>query len=190
MPSHLDPGAPSRSLIPTVNYRIAAGASLYTILWNGCTVILSSATFDPGAFIRTVEKWQVDNTILIPSQFYEIARHPEFSADRMKSVLMMGTGGDVVTRTHFEIIKRMFPSVFLHLIVYAMTEGYGWVIGQFLPAIPVNQFPFVDDIGPVGTVKPGTRVRIYDPDSKDIVPRGETGKLIINSRSITHILSF
>lgn len=184
MPSPLDPGTPSKFLIATANHRIAAGATLYTALRNGYTVILSSVTFDPGAFIRTVEKWQVNNTILIPSQFYEVARHPEFSADRMKSVLMMGTGGDIVTRRDFGIIKRMFPSVFLHLIVYAMTEGSGWVMGPFSPAIPVDQIPFVDDICPVGTVKPGTRVRICDPDSKEVVPRGETGELIISSRSI------
>lgn len=184
MPSPKDSGTPSRFLVPTANYRIAAGASLYTALRNGYTVILSGATFDPGAFIRTIAKWQVNSALLIPSQFYEVARHPEFSADRMKSVVMMTTGGDIITRRHFEIIKRMFPSVFLHLIVYSMTEGSGWVMGPFSPALPVDQIPFVDDICPAGRVKPGTRVRIWNSKRNEIVRRGETGELIISSRSI------
>lgn len=183
-PSRTPQGRTIHWSISTGNYRIAASTALFGMFRAGWTIVLSGPSFDAGAVMKAIETWRIEFAMLIPSNIYQIIKHPDFSPGRLTSLIGIGIGGDVLTRTHFNIAKSAFPALSLFIVVYAMTEGSGWVSSPFPPNMAIDQIPWLDDICPAGRVQSGTRVRIWNPETKQILPQGETGELLVHSKSI------
>lgn len=185
-PSDNEPLPPvSRWNITTANYRIAAATAMFGIYLGAGTIVLPSPVFEAGAVIRATDKWKVSWSMMFPSQLHEIIKHPDYSPDRVKSLIGASFGGDILMASSFELVQRTYPATFLRLIIYAMTEGSGWFAPPFILPLPIDQLPFLDGIAPSGRgPQRGVRIRVWNPETKAVLPRGETGELVVHSHSV------
>lgn len=184
LPSTNFHGRTQRWSISTTNYRVAAATALINMYRTGYTMVIAATNFDAGAVLEAIERRQVDGVMLLPNNLYQLMHHPDYSPDSVKSVAALGIAGDVITQKHLQLMKRLFPTYMVTIVVYAMTEGAGWVAYPFVPITPIDKIPYLDGVVPAGRVQHGTRVRIVDPDTMSIIPRGETGELLVHSDSV------
>lgn len=144
---------------------------------HGATMVIPAPGFDPAATLRAIEQERCTAVYGVPTMFIALLGHPD-CADR--DVSSLRTGIMAGASCPVQVLKRCIDE--LHMaqvsIAYGMTE-----------TSPVSCQTTVDDdlerrTETVGRVHPHVEVKVVDPATGRVVPRGEPGELCTRAYSV------
>jgi fatty-acyl-CoA synthase len=139
-------------------------------LTHGSAVVLPSESFDAEACLRTVQEEHCTSLYGVPTMFIAQLDHPAFSRYRLDSLRTgIMAGAPCPVEVMRQVIERMhMPEV---TICYGMTETAP-VSFQSSPHDRIEA-----RVSTIGTVHPHVECKIVDPQTGQIVPRGQSGEL-------------
>jgi fatty-acyl-CoA synthase len=146
---------------------------------HGASVVLPAEAFEPVAVLDAVSEERCTTLYGVPTMFIaelaELDRDPErWDLSSLRTGIMAGSPCPVETMR--AVIDRMNMAEVT--ICYGMTE-----------TSPVSAQTGYDDelelrVSTVGTVHPHVEVRVADPDTGELLPRGETGEFQTRGYSV------
>lgn len=158
-------------------YHTMGMRSLLSIAFlNGKLVMIPD--YDAGLVLEHLEKEKISCVYLVPTIFYDIVYHPDFSRYNLSALKKLGYAGAAMTKALTEeIIAKLQPEIFVNH--YGSSEVYTFSTCHYLDRKP----------GCAG--KPGfhqrLRIVVPDPDGgstpADLVGPGVPGEIIIDLRS-------
>ena len=135
----------------------------------GATMVVPSPTFDPEAVLRALQDERCTSLYGVPTMFVAQLAHPglaDFDLSSMRTGIMAGSPCPT------EVMRRVIDDMGMSevTIAYGMTE-----------TSPVSTQTSTDDsvehrVSTVGRVLPHVESKIVDPDTGELVPRGEGGE--------------
>jgi fatty-acyl-CoA synthase len=136
---------------------------------HGCCIVVPSESFDPLAVIETVQAERCTSLYGVPTMFIAELDHPrfaEFDLSSLRTGVMAGSPCPVEVMKKVQSVMHM-PEV---TIACGMTE-----------TSPASTWTSVDDplekrVGTVGRVFPHVEIKIIDPETGAVVPRGVPGE--------------
>ncbi len=144
---------------------------------HGAAMIFPGESFDPLVAMRTVQEERCTALYGVPTMFIAELDHPEFKAfdfSTLRTGIMAGSPCPV------EVMKKVQKDMHMHevTICYGMTE-----------TSPVSTQSKTDDplekrVATVGQVHPHVEIKIVDPTTGRIVPRGLPGELCTRGYSV------
>ena len=139
-------------------------------LTHGSAVVLPSESFDAEACLRTVQEERCTSLYGVPTMFIAQLDHPDFSRYRLGSLRTgIMAGAPCPVEVMRQVIERMhMPEV---TICYGMTETAP-VSFQSSPHDRIEA-----RVSTIGTVHPHVECKIVDPQTGQIVSRGQRGEL-------------
>jgi fatty-acyl-CoA synthase len=144
---------------------------------HGACIVIPAPGFDPGATLDAVASERCSSLYGVPTMFIAELEHPEFASFDLSS---LRTGIMAGSPCPVEVMKRVQRD--MHMgevgICYGMTE-----------TSPVSTQTRPDDslerrVSTVGRPGPHIEVKIIDPESGLVVPRGETGEFCTRGYSV------
>ena len=144
---------------------------------HGACIVIPGEAFEPLAVLETVSAERCTALYGVPTMFIGVLEHPrfgEFDFSTLRTGIMAGSPCPI------EVMKQVQSR--LHMpevtICYGMTE-----------TSPVSTQTATDDpiakrTGTVGRVHPHLEVKIVDPETGAIVPRGAAGELCTRGYSV------
>ena len=144
---------------------------------HGACMVYPEAAFDPAATLRALTNENCTSLFGVPTMFIAQLGHPDFASTDFSSLrtgLMAGSPCPV------EVMKQVTST--MHMpevgIAYGMTE-----------TSPVSTQTSTSDslerrTGTVGTVHPHVEIKVVDPDTGAVVPRGTTGEFCTRGYSV------
>jgi len=139
-------------------------------LTHGSAVVLSGESFEAEATLRAVETERCTSLYGVPTMFIAELDSPAFSRYRLDS---LRTGIMAGSPCPIEVMRRVIDRMHMPAvtIAYGMTE-----------TSPVSFQSAMDDpverrVSTVGTIHPHLECKIVDPQTGDVVPRGQAGEL-------------
>ena len=146
-------------------------------LVHGATMVYASPGFEPLAVLEAVEAERCTALHGVPTMFIAELEHPEFARFDLSSLrtgLMAGSPCPV------EVMRKVMTRMHMRDvgIAYGMTE-----------TSPVSFQTALDDplerrVGTIGRVQPHLEVKVVNPDTGEIVPRGQPGELCTRGYSV------
>ena len=144
---------------------------------HGATMVIPNDSFDATKTLEIVERERCTSLYGVPTMFiselYTLDRHP-YDLSSLRTGVMAGA------LCPPEIMKRVKEQMNMHeiTICYGMTE-----------TSPVSTqtrigVPFEKQIHSVGTIQDHLEIKIINPETKVIVPRGESGELCTRGYSV------
>jgi long-chain acyl-CoA synthetase len=138
-------------------------------LYAGHTMILFPR-FDPGPFIRAVEKYRAQVIGGAPQLFIQMIDHPEFSRTDLSSIQAVISGAAPLPEHVMRRMMGAFPGV--------VTEGYGMTeVTLVATANPASREAV--KVGSVGMPIIGTEMKVVDLVTGEPVGTGLQGELCI-----------
>ena len=137
---------------------------------HGSTMVIPGPAFDPGDVLKTIEAERCTAVHGVPTMFIAELRHPDFAKFDLRSLrtgIMAGSPCPIETMK--EVSTKMHMSEVV--IVYGQTETSPGV------TMTTTRDPIDKRVATVGRVFPHTEIKIIDPETKKIVPRGEIGEI-------------
>jgi acyl-CoA synthetase (AMP-forming)/AMP-acid ligase II len=143
------------------------GAFLTLMPWMyvGATYILQES-FHPQKFIETIQRERVTHVKMVPSQIVAMINAPNFSAEALSSLEMVGAVGAPLHLSHKQKLNKVLPGRFYEL--YGLTEGFMTILDKNDYAAKPNS---------VGAPPPFFEMRIVNEEGKD-AGVGEVGEII------------
>jgi fatty-acyl-CoA synthase len=133
-------------------------------------MVVPAESFDPLAVLETVHAERCTSLYGVPTMFIAELEHPRFAE---LDLTCLRTGIMAGAPCPVEVMKRVVAEMHMHevTIAYGMTE-----------TSPCLTFTRIDDslerrVTTVGQVFPHTEVKIVDPVTGAVVPRGTPGEL-------------
>ena len=144
---------------------------------HGATIVIPSAGFQPKAVLETCQTERCTSLYGVPTMFIAELADPDldsFDLSSLRTGIMAGSPCPVEVMK--QVVNRMNMSEVT--IAYGMTE-----------TSPVSTQTSVHDsldhrVSTVGRVHPHVEIKIVDPETGEIVPRGETGEFQTRGYSI------
>ena len=144
---------------------------------HGATMVIPNDSFDATKTLEAVERERCTSLYGVPTMFiselYTLDRHP-YDLSSLRTGVMAGA------LCPPEIMKRVKEQMNMHeiTICYGMTE-----------TSPVSTqtrigVPFEKQIHSVGTIQDHIEIKIINPETKAIVPCGESGELCTRGYSV------
>ena len=144
---------------------------------HGATMVIPNDSFDATKTLEAVERERCTSLYGVPTMFiselYTLDRHP-YDLSSLRTGVMAGA------LCPPEIMKRVKEQMNMHeiTICYGMTE-----------TSPVSTqtrigVSFEKQIHSVGTIQDHLEIKIINPETKAIVPRGESGELCTRGYSV------
>jgi len=144
---------------------------------HGSCMVIPSEFFEPEQTLRTVQQEKCTSLYGVPTMFIAELQLPSFSSFDLSS---LRTGIMAGAPCPVEYMKAVMSKMNMSQVTisYGMTE-----------TSPVSTMTFADDpfekrVATVGTVMPHVEVKIIDPHTKAIVPRGMPGELCTRGYSV------
>jgi long-chain acyl-CoA synthetase len=142
-----------------------AFVTLMPALFLGNTYVLQER-FDAVEFIETVARERVTHVMMVPSQIVAVMHAPNFSADRLSTLQMLGSVGAPLHKEHKERLTSTLPGVFYEL--YGLTEGV---------IVILDKNDVARKMGSVGIPTPFFETRVIGESGRELPPN-ETGEII------------
>lgn len=147
------------------------------IVTNGACIVIPGEFFDPEQVLQTVENERCTSLYGVPTMFIAELDLPDFAKYNLKSLrtgIMAGAPCPIDTMRKVQSLMNMTEIC----VCYGMTE-----------TSPVSTESCTDDplelrVTTVGTVHPHVEIKIIDPESGAIVPRGTAGELCTRGYSV------
>jgi fatty-acyl-CoA synthase len=144
---------------------------------HGAAMVVPAPAFDPEATLRTVEEERCTSLYGVPTMFIAELAHPDFNRFDLSS---LRTGIMAGSPCPVEVMKQCVSAMHMEevTICYGMTE-----------TSPVSTQTAADDpldkrVGSVGRVHPHVEVKVVDPLTGHVVPRGAAGELCTRGYSV------
>ncbi len=144
---------------------------------HGACMVFPGEAFEPGAVLETVQRERCTSLYGVPTMFIAELDHPSFAKTDFAS---LRTGIMAGSPCPVEVMKRVKKDMHMDevTICYGMTE-----------TSPVSTQSKVDDpldkrVATVGSVHPHVEVKIVDPSTGRVVPRGTAGELCTRGYSV------
>ena len=137
---------------------------------HGAAMVIPGEAFDPIAVMETVQKEQCTSLYGVPTMFIAELDHPrfkEFDFSSLRTGIMAGSPCPV------EVMKKV--QTVMH--IPEMTIAYGMTETSPVSTQCATDDPLDRRVSTVGRVHPHVEIKIVDPATGNIVPRGETGEL-------------
>ena len=137
---------------------------------HGSAMVLPYPAFDAEAVLQTVQNERCTALHGVPTMFIAELSHPDFEKYSMKTLrtgIMAGSPCPIEVMK--EVNRRMNMSEIV--IVYGQTETSPGI------TMTTTRDPVERRVSTVGKVFPHTEVKIIDPNSGKIVPKGEVGEI-------------
>ncbi|NLW04667.1 MAG: AMP-binding protein [Pseudomonadaceae bacterium] len=144
---------------------------------HGATMIYPSDGFDPEVTLQTVEEEKATALYGVPTMFIAELEHPNFAnydLSHLRTGIMAGSNCPI------EVMKKVIEQMNMKdvTICYGMTE-----------TSPVSfqtrrDAPLEKRVSTVGTIHPHLEVKLVDPESGEVVERGEKGELCTRGYSV------
>jgi len=137
---------------------------------HGSTLVLPSPVFDAEAVLKTLQDERCTAVHGVPTMFIAELSHPNFSKyryDTLRTGIMAGSPCPIEVMK--EVNRRMNMSDIV--IVYGQTETSPGV------TMTTTADPLERRVTTVGKPFPHTEIKIVDPNTGKLVPRGETGEI-------------
>ena len=144
---------------------------------HGATMVIPGPAFDPAATLKAVQDERCTAVYGVPTMFIAMQNHPDFATfdlSTLRTGIMAGSPCPV------EVMKRCVNEMHMSevSIAYGMTE-----------TSPVSTQTRRDDdlehrTATVGRVHPHVEVRVVDPASGEVLPRGEAGEFQTRGYSV------
>lgn len=143
---------------------------------NGAAMVYPSATFDPAASLRTIEKEGCTAFYGVPTMYIAALQQPDFGNFDLTS---LRTGIMAGSPCPIEVMRQVVERMHMRdiTISYGMTETSP-VSFQSAPGDPLDK-----RVETVGRILPHLESKIVGPD-KTILPRGEVGELCTRGYSV------
>ncbi len=144
---------------------------------HGAAMIIPGEAYDPLACLETVAAERCTALYGVPTMFIGELEHPrfaEFDLASLRTGIMAGSPCPV------EVMKQVKTRMHMDqvTICYGMTETSP-VSTQTVPGDPLDK-----QVGTVGRVHPHVEVKIVDPETGNVVPRGGSGELCTRGYSV------
>src|SRR5262245_986784 len=144
---------------------------------HGACIVVPGEAFDPTAVLETVAAEHCTSLYGVPTMFIAVLDHPrfgEFDFTSLRTGIMAGSPCPVEVMKNVQSRLHM-PEV---TICYGMTE-----------TSPVSTQTSTEDpldkrVGTVGRVHPHVELKVVDPVSGDVLPRGAAGELCTRGYSV------
>jgi fatty-acyl-CoA synthase len=144
---------------------------------HGATIVVPAEAFEPLAVLEAVQAERCTSLYGVPTMFIAELDHPrfhDFDLSSLRTGIMAGSPCPV------EVMRRVFAQMHMRevTICYGMTE-----------TSPVSTQSAKDDsldkrVGTVGRVHPHVEIKIVDPNTGAVVPRGVAGELCTRGYSV------
>ena len=137
---------------------------------HGATMVIPGEGFDPIAVMETVQKERCTSLYGVPTMFIGELDHPrfkEFDFSSLRTGIMAGSPCPV------EVMKKV--QTVMH--IPEMTIAYGMTETSPVSTQCATDDPLDRRVSTVGRVHPHVEIKIVDPVTGDVLPRGETGEL-------------
>jgi fatty-acyl-CoA synthase len=136
---------------------------------HGACVVSPSEAFDPLAVLEAVESERCTSLYGVPTMFIAELEHPRFDEFDLSSLRTGMMGG---APCPVELMKRVIERMHMHgvTIVCGMTETSP-VSTQTAPEDPIEK-----RVGTVGRAQAHVEIKIVDPATGAVVPRGVPGE--------------
>ena len=137
---------------------------------HGATMVIPAESYDPSTTLKAVESERCTAVYGVPTMFIRELEHPEFSQFDLGS---LRTGIMAGSPCPIEVMKQVVDKMHCRemTIAYGLTESSP-VITQTGVSDPLRT-----RVTTVGRPLPHTEVKIVDPDSGEVAPRGTPGEL-------------
>jgi len=137
---------------------------------HGATMVIPAEAFDPIATMQTVEQEHCTSLYGVPTMFIAELEHPrfkEFDFSSLRTGIMAGSPCPV------EVMKKV--QTVMH--IPEMTIAYGMTETSPVSTQCTTDDPLERRVSTVGRVHPHVEIKIVDPTTGAVVPRGATGEL-------------
>ncbi|GLR64936.1 AMP-binding protein [Marinospirillum insulare] len=144
---------------------------------HGSTMIYPSDGFDPETTLQTVEEEKATALYGVPTMFIAELEHPNFAnydLSHLRTGIMAGSNCPI------EVMKKVIAQMNMKdvTICYGMTETSPVSFQTRMDA------PLEKRVSTVGTIHPHLEVKLVDPESGEVVERGEKGELCTRGYSV------
>jgi fatty-acyl-CoA synthase len=137
---------------------------------HGATMVVPGEAYDPVAVMQTVQEERCTSLYGVPTMFIGELNHPDFGGfdfSSLRTGIMAGSPCPVEVMKKVQSMMHM-PEV---TICYGMTE-----------TSPVSTQSATDDplekrVSTVGRIHPHVEIKVVDPTTEEVVPRGTPGEL-------------
>ena len=148
-------------------------------LTHGAAIVYPNDGFDPLTVLQTVQDERCTGLHGVPTMFIAELDHPrfaEFNLSTLRTGIMAGSPCPT------EVMKRVVDQMNLReiTIAYGMTETSP-VSCQSATSTPLDK-----RVSTVGQVQPHLEIKIVDPETGAVVPRGQRGEFCTKGYSVMH----
>ncbi|HEY6471173.1 MAG TPA: AMP-binding protein [Candidatus Dormibacteraeota bacterium] len=144
---------------------------------HGACIVVPAEAFEAGIVLRVTEEERCTSLYGVPTMFIAELDHPDFASFDLS---LLRTGIMAGSPCPVEVMKKVQSRMNMRevTICYGMTE-----------TSPVSTQSALDDplekrVGTVGRVHPHVEVKIVDPETNQVVPRGSAGELCTRGYSV------
>jgi fatty-acyl-CoA synthase len=144
---------------------------------HGACMVIPGEAYDPLLVLETVAAERCTGLHGVPTMFIGELEHPrfaEFDLSTLRTGIMAGSPCPI------EVMKK----VIARMNMKEVTICYGMTETSPVSAQSAHDDPLEKRVGTVGRVHPHVEVKIVDPDTGRIVPRGERGELCTRGYSV------
>ncbi|HEV2035970.1 MAG TPA: AMP-binding protein [Candidatus Dormibacteraeota bacterium] len=137
---------------------------------HGAAMVIPGEAYDPVAVMETVQKERCTSLYGVPTMFIGELEHPrfkEFDFGSLRTGIMAGSPCPV------EVMKKV--QTVMH--IPEMTICYGMTETSPVSTQCATDDPLEKRVSTVGRVHPHVEIKIVDPATGAVVPRGTTGEL-------------
>ncbi len=146
---------------------------------HGSTIVYPNDGFEPLSVLQAVQDEKCTGLHGVPTMFIAELDHPRFSEFDLST---LRTGIMAGSPCPTEVMKRVVKDMHLQevTIAYGMTETS--------PVSCQSSFdtPQAKRVSTVGRVQPHLEIKIIDPETGAVVPRGERGEFCTRGYSVMH----
>jgi fatty-acyl-CoA synthase len=144
---------------------------------HGAAVVIPAPSFEPVATLEAIQAEGCTSLLGVPTMFIAQLSHPDFARYDLGSLRTGAMGGSPCP---VEIMRQTMERMGISEIsvCYGMTE-----------TSPISMLSRRDDslekrVSTVGRVLPHVEIKIVDPDTGDVVPRGAPGEFCTRGYSV------
>ncbi len=137
---------------------------------HGATMVVPAEAYEPQAVMETVQKERCTSLYGVPTMFIGELEHPrfkEFDFNSLRTGIMAGSPCPV------EVMKKV--QTVMH--IPEMTIAYGMTETSPVSTQSATDDPLEKRVSTVGRVHPHVEIKIVDPATGAVVPRGTSGEL-------------
>jgi len=137
---------------------------------HGATMVVPAEAFDPVVTMNTVQKERCTSLYGVPTMFIAELEHPQFKDfdfSSLRTGIMAGSPCPV------EVMRKV--QTVMH--IPEMTIAYGMTETSPVSTLCTTDDPLERRVSTVGRVHPHVEIKIVDPSSGAVVPRGVAGEL-------------